>query len=176
MYLVGYPLDIISVRWFKWIQAILGEKKKKNPKIKTLILSLFCTRSPSLLRWLHVLFNQNCWHFFSMKYMLWVLFLMSTHNICFCGEIRNDSLILHTIWSHVFILTLVMLNKLRCHAWFQFLANQITNDPGCWYNFTYWQTVKIQISWLLKPTDLDLHCLPRQIIFGFNRHHENMPM
>ena len=28
---------------------------------------------------------------------------------------------------------------------------------------TYWQTVQIQISWLLqKPTDLDLHCLERQ--------------
>ena len=27
---------------------------------------------------------------------------------------------------------------------------------------TYWQTVQIQISWLLqKPTDLDLHCLQR---------------
>ena len=28
---------------------------------------------------------------------------------------------------------------------------------------TEWQTVQIQISWLLqKPTDLDLHCLQRQ--------------
>ena len=28
---------------------------------------------------------------------------------------------------------------------------------------TLWQTVQIQISWLLqKPTDLDLHCLQRQ--------------
>ena len=28
---------------------------------------------------------------------------------------------------------------------------------------TQWQTVQIQISWLLqKPTDLGLHCLPRQ--------------
>ena len=32
------------------------------------------------------------------------------------------------------------------------------------------QTVQIQISWLLqKPTDLDLHCLQRQGIFGFSR-------
>ena len=33
-----------------------------------------------------------------------------------------------------------------------------------------WQTVQIQISWLLqKPTDLDLHCLQRHGIFGFSR-------
>ena len=35
---------------------------------------------------------------------------------------------------------------------------------------TVWQTVQIQISWLLqKPTDLDLHCLQRQSISGFSR-------
>ena len=46
---------------------------------------------------------------------------------------------------------------------------------------TWWQTVQIQISWLLqkptdldlhylqKPTDLDLHCLQRQGISGFSR-------
>ena len=35
---------------------------------------------------------------------------------------------------------------------------------------TYWQTVQIQICWLLqKPTDLDLHCLQMQGIFGFSR-------
>ena len=35
---------------------------------------------------------------------------------------------------------------------------------------TYWQTVPIQISWLLqKPTDLDLHCLQMQGISGFSR-------
>ena len=33
-----------------------------------------------------------------------------------------------------------------------------------------WQTVQIQISWLLqKPTDLDLHCLQRQDISGFSK-------
>ena len=33
-----------------------------------------------------------------------------------------------------------------------------------------WQTVQIQISWLLwKPTDLDLLCLQRQGISGFSR-------
>ena len=35
---------------------------------------------------------------------------------------------------------------------------------------TEWQTVQIQISWLLrKPTDLDLHCLQRSGISGFSR-------
>ena len=35
---------------------------------------------------------------------------------------------------------------------------------------TKWQTVQIQISWLLqKPSDLDLHCLQRQGISGFSR-------
>ena len=35
---------------------------------------------------------------------------------------------------------------------------------------TEWQTVQIQISWLLqKPTDLDLHYLQRQGISGFSR-------
>ena len=35
---------------------------------------------------------------------------------------------------------------------------------------TKWQTVQIQISWLLqKPTDLDLHSLQRQGISGFSR-------
>ena len=34
---------------------------------------------------------------------------------------------------------------------------------------TEWQTVQIQISWLLqKPTDLDLDCLQRQGISGFS--------
>ena len=37
-------------------------------------------------------------------------------------------------------------------------------------SYTKWQTVQIQISWLLqKPTDLDLHCLQRQGISGFSR-------
>ena len=35
---------------------------------------------------------------------------------------------------------------------------------------TLWQTVQIQISWLLqKPTDQDLHCLQKQSISGVNR-------
>ena len=35
---------------------------------------------------------------------------------------------------------------------------------------TSWQTVQIQISWLLEnPTDLDLYCLQKQDISGFSR-------
>ena len=35
---------------------------------------------------------------------------------------------------------------------------------------TEWQTVKIQISWLLQnPTDLDLHCLQKEGTSGFSR-------
>ena len=35
--------------------------------------------------------------------------------------------------------------------------------------------MQIQISWLLKkPTDLDLHCLQRQDISGFNRTRVNV--
>ena len=69
-----------------------------------------------------------------------------------------------------FHLTLVMLNKFRSHFYFQPIR---LFDPCCWYKFTCWiewQTMQIKISWLLqKPTDLDLHCLPRQGISGFIR-------
>ena len=42
---------------------------------------------------------------------------------------------------------------------------------------TEWQTVQIQISWLLqKPTDLDLHCLQRQGISGFSRTRVNIQL
>ena len=39
-----------------------------------------------------------------------------------------------------------------------------------------WQTVQIQISWLLKkPTDLDLQCLQRHGISGFSRTRVKFP-
>ena len=39
---------------------------------------------------------------------------------------------------------------------------------------TKWQTVQIQISWLLKkPNDLNLNCLQRQSISGFSRTRAN---
>ena len=35
--------------------------------------------------------------------------------------------------------------------------------------------MQIQVSWLLqKPTDLDLHCLQRQVISGFSRTRVNI--
>ena len=40
---------------------------------------------------------------------------------------------------------------------------------------TKWQTVQIQISWLLqKPTDLDLYCFQRQGLSGFSRTRVNI--
>ena len=47
--------------------------------------------------------------------------------------------------------------------------------PDFLYKFTYlWQTVQIQISWLLqKPNDLDLQCLQRQDIPKFSRSRAN---
>ena len=68
------------------------------------------------------------------------------------------------------LLTLVLLNKLWCHAHFWFSANQITWFWILILIHIQWQTVQIQISWLLqKPTDLDLHCLQRRGISGFSR-------
>ena len=68
-------------------------------------------------------------------------------------------------------LTLVLLNKLRCHkpllivSQIDFLIYVVDTN-----SHTKWQTVQIQISWLLqKPTDLDLHCLQMQGISGFSR-------
>ena len=64
-------------------------------------------------------------------------------------------------------LTLVLLNKLRCHTLFKFSANQIT-----------WSRLLIQIHILngkqcrsrsvgfFKPTDLDLHCLQNRTYPG----------
>ena len=64
---------------------------------------------------------------------------MSTHNSCFQGEKKNifwivllsmAMLCLFPLSKHmllyVYTLTHVLLRKLRCHAHFQFLANQIT--------------------------------------------------
>ena len=81
-----------------------------------------------------------------------------------------------------------MPTNVRCHAYFKFSANQITwsklliqihilidkqgrsRSADFWRSQLKWQTVKIQISWLLKkPTDLDLHCFQSQGISGFSR-------
>ena len=66
-------------------------------------------------------------------------------------------------------LTLVLLNKLRCHAYFNFLPIRLLN-PNCCYKFTYLMTNSADPDQLAsKPTDLDLHCLQRQSISGFSR-------
>ena len=71
-------------------------------------------------------------------------------------------------WVHFLsgaMLTLVMLNKLRCHPHFYYLIPVVDT-----YSHTEWQTVQLQISWLIqKPTDLNLHCLHRQGIFRTSR-------
>ena len=65
-----------------------------------------------------------------------------------------------------FTLTLVLLNKLRCHTHFQFSANQII-DPDCCYKFTYLMANSADPNQL--ASDLDLHCFQRQGIFGISR-------
>ena len=69
------------------------------------------------------------------------------------------------------ILTLVLLNKLRYHPHFLIFSHSDYLIPVTAINsHTIWQTVQIQISWLLqKPADLDLHCLQRWGISGFSR-------
>ena len=59
----------------------------------------------------------------------------------------------------LFFLTLVMLNKLRCHTHFYFSANQITNLDCC-YKFMYLMANSTDPDQL--ASDLDLHCLQRQ--------------
>ena len=67
-------------------------------------------------------------------------------------------------------LTLVMLNKSRCHAHINFDQSDYLIQVVDINAHSNWQTVQIQISWLLqKLTDLDLHCLQRQGISGLNK-------
>ena len=75
--------------------------------------------------------------------------------------------------DHIFILF-----HLTCSCWVMPLFKKLNwkviclAEPChvCWYKFTYFMTVQIQIIWLVqKPTDLDLHCLQRQCISGFSR-------
>ena len=113
---------------------------------------------------------------------------MSTHNICFCGEIKKKYLtgyplsaamrsfctdmICYCMFSNTrLLLALVLLNKLRCHApLLIFIQSDYLIQVVYTHSNTEWQTVQIQISWLLqKPTDMDLHCLQRQGIFRFSR-------
>ena len=58
------------------------------------------------------------------------------------------------------LLTLVMLNELRCHTHFYFSANQFT-----WYKFKYWMANSADLQ---KLTDLDLYWLQGQGISRFS--------
>ena len=67
------------------------------------------------------------------------------------------------------VFTLVLLNKLP-HQLLIFSQSDYLIQIVATNSNTYWQTVQIQISWLLqKLTDLDLHCLQMQCISGFSR-------
>ena len=72
-------------------------------------------------------------------------------------------------------LSLVMLNKLRCHTHFKFSASHITwsrivDTNSHAYIMTNSADPDQLASWLFqKPTDLDLLCLHRQGISGFSR-------
>ena len=45
----------------------------------------------------------------------------------------------------------------------------IVSNPNCWYKFTYWMANSADPDLLQKPTDLDLYCLQRQGVSGFNK-------
>ena len=87
----------------------------------------------------------------------------------------STCLFLHGSYSWLFTikhrcLTLVMLSKLQPHPLLIFSqsGNLIQNvDIN---SYIEWQTVQIQISWLLqKPIALDLHCLQKQGLSVFSR-------
>ena len=89
-----------------------------------------------------------------------------------CRQSRNVS---ETLCCNVLeMLTLVLLNKSRCQQprpLLFFSQSDYFIQIGDTNSHTKWQSVQIQISWLLqkKPTDLDLHCLQRQGISVFSR-------
>ena len=66
-------------------------------------------------------------------------------------------------------LILVLLNKLRCHTHFYFQQIRLL-DPHCCSKFTYLMAKSADPDQLAsKPTDLDLHCLPRQGLSRLSR-------
>ena len=61
------------------------------------------------------------------------------------------------------LLALLMLSKLRYMPTSNFQPIRVLIQVVDINSHAKWQTVQIQISWLLQePTDLDLHCLQRQ--------------
>ena len=74
---------------------------------------------------------------------------------------------IYTYESLPFMLTLVLLKM--PHPLLIFSQSDYLIWIVAVKSHTKWQTVQLQISWLLKkPTDLDLHCLQRQDISGFS--------
>ena len=77
-----------------------------------------------------------------------------------------------------FFLFFVIVNKIKMPCPFLIVSQSnylIQVVKINWH--TEWQTVQIQISWLLqKPTDLDLHCLQSQGISRFSKTRVNTPV
>ena len=93
----------------------------------------------------------------------------------FCVKAHNNSqvvclLLCISILLCAVSLTLVMLNTLMPCPFLIFSQSDYLIQVVDTNSHSKWQTVQIQISWLLqKPTDLDLHCLQRQGISGISR-------
>ena len=67
-------------------------------------------------------------------------------------------------------LTLVLLNKMMPHPFLIFRQSDDLIHIAHINSRTEWQTVQIQISWLLqKQSELDRHCLQRQGLSEFSR-------
>ena len=104
-------------------------------------------------------FKGNGYTFRTVIILNWFASLLKK---VFCSK-RNK-------FANFFLLTLVILNKLRCHTFQIFDRSDYLIQVVDTKSHIELQTVQIQISWLLqKPIDLDLHCLQRQGIFGFSR-------
>ena len=69
------------------------------------------------------------------------------------------------VHMEVMTLTLVLLNKLRCHAHFKFQPVSLL-DLDCCYKFTYLMANNADPDQL---ADLDLHCLQRLVLYWFIR-------
>ena len=136
-------------------------------------------RSQQLLIWLYTLLRQGmpCSAREGLNHTLWVLIRKALVVRCFWwlgyifhGEIRKLSI--HFSWKKYrefwFVwnknlvwscdLTLVMLNKLRCHN----VQPIRLLDSSCWNKFTY------RMANSADP-DLDLHCLQRWGLSRFSR-------
>ena len=76
------------------------------------------------------------------------------------------NLYLSSMLSSILISTLVMLNKLRCHAHSKISANQITRSR---FHILNGNSADPDLLASKNSTDLDLNCLQREGISGFSR-------